>query len=156
MLGDGSNPNITLWQSFDHPMNTWLPCGKLALNKVTGELQRLVSWKNQDDPAPGIFSLEIDPNGTSQYFMLWGNSYKYCSSGMWNGQIFSLVPEMTGKSSSCYGWRGANSGSCFGLCRKHIAKFMLSAGHLAAAMRMPLQSAAASKGSERSNHPTGI
>ena len=56
----------------------------------------MTSWKNKDDPSPGIFSLEVDPNGTSQYFLLWNNSYKYWSSGIWNGQIFSLVPEMTG------------------------------------------------------------
>ncbi|XP_020254027.1 G-type lectin S-receptor-like serine/threonine-protein kinase At2g19130 [Asparagus officinalis] len=65
VLRDGSNPNLTLWQSIDHPTHTWLPGGKLGLNKVTGELQRLISWKTQDDPSPGIFSLEIDPKGSS-------------------------------------------------------------------------------------------
>ncbi|KAJ0966039.1 hypothetical protein J5N97_027177 [Dioscorea zingiberensis] len=95
VLRDGQNSSKILWQSFDNPTHTWLPGGKLAFNKITGESQKLVSWKNSEDPAPGIFSLEIDPNGTSQYLIQWNNSRNYWSSGVWNGQIFSLVPEMT-------------------------------------------------------------
>ena len=106
VLRERSNPNITLWQSFDHPTNTWLPGAKVGLNKVTGEYQRLISWKTADDPAPGIFSFEIDPSGISQYLLLWNNSYSYWISGTWNGKIFSLVPEMTAYSSEtgAYGY----------------------------------------------------
>ncbi|XP_072951019.1 G-type lectin S-receptor-like serine/threonine-protein kinase At2g19130 [Typha angustifolia] len=53
------------------------------------------SWKNSEDPAPGIFSLELDPNGTSQYFIEWNKTRVYWTTGIWNGQIFSSVPEMT-------------------------------------------------------------
>ncbi|XP_038693170.1 G-type lectin S-receptor-like serine/threonine-protein kinase At2g19130 [Tripterygium wilfordii] len=95
VLRDGSNSTDLLWQSLDHPTNTWLPGGRLGLNKRTGETQLLLSWKNEQDPAPGLFNLELDPNGTSQYYILWNRSQTYWTSGTWNGKIFSDVPEMT-------------------------------------------------------------
>ncbi|XXG74170.1 hypothetical protein AAC387_Pa07g2958 [Persea americana] len=95
VLRDGSNSSDIFWQSFDHPTDTWLPGGKLGLNKVTGENQVLYSWKNSENPARGMFSLEIDPNGSSQYYLVWNRSTMYWTSGVWNGQTFSLVPEMT-------------------------------------------------------------
>ncbi|XP_057954868.1 G-type lectin S-receptor-like serine/threonine-protein kinase At2g19130 [Malania oleifera] len=94
VLRGGSNSSSPIWQSFDHPTHTWLPGGKIGLNKITGRNQLLTSWKNADDPAPGLFSLELDPAGTSQYFIRWNNSKTYWTSGTWNGHIFSLVPEM--------------------------------------------------------------
>ncbi|XP_010927759.2 G-type lectin S-receptor-like serine/threonine-protein kinase At2g19130 [Elaeis guineensis] len=94
VLADGSNSSRILWQSIDHPTDTWLPGGKLGLNKVTKQNQRLISWKSSADPAPGIFSVELDPNGTSQYFIQWNKSVSYWTSGTWNGHVFSGVPEM--------------------------------------------------------------
>ncbi|KAM3385036.1 hypothetical protein ACQJBY_009162 [Aegilops geniculata] len=94
-LTDASNASIVYWQSIDHPTNTWLPGGKLGLNKTTGLSQRLIPWKNSADPSPGLSSLELDPNGTTQYFIQWNESINYWTSGPWNGNIFSLVPEMT-------------------------------------------------------------
>ncbi|KAB5556152.1 hypothetical protein DKX38_007061 [Salix brachista] len=94
VIRDGSNPSTIYWQSFDYPTDTWLPGAKLGINKHTGQVQRLISWKNSEDPAPGMFSVGIDPNGSSQFFIEWNRSHRYWSSGRWNGQIFSLVPEM--------------------------------------------------------------
>ncbi|KAE8782869.1 putative serine/threonine-protein kinase receptor [Hordeum vulgare] len=94
-LTDASNSSIVYWRSIDHPTNTWLPGGKLGLNKTTGLSQRLLPWKNKENPSPGLFSLELDPNGTKQYFIQWNESINYWTSGPWNGNIFSLVPEMT-------------------------------------------------------------
>ncbi|XXG73733.1 hypothetical protein AAC387_Pa07g2593 [Persea americana] len=95
VLRDGSNSSDIFWQSFDHPTDTWLPGGKLGLNKVTGENQVLYSWKNSENPARGMFSLEMDSNGSSQYYIVWNRSIRYWTSGVWNGQTFNLVPEMT-------------------------------------------------------------
>uniref|UniRef100_A0A453BB79 Receptor-like serine/threonine-protein kinase n=1 Tax=Aegilops tauschii subsp. strangulata TaxID=200361 RepID=A0A453BB79_AEGTS len=94
-LTDASDASIVYWRSIDHPTNTWLPGGKLGLNKTTGLSQRLIPWKNSLDPSPGLSSLELDPNGTTQYFIQWNESINYWTSGPWNGNIFSLVPEMT-------------------------------------------------------------
>ncbi|KAL5865038.1 hypothetical protein ACOSQ3_002552 [Xanthoceras sorbifolium] len=96
VLRERSN-NLTelLWQSFDHPAHTWLPGMKIGLNKRTNENQLLTSWKNKEDPAPGLFSLELDPtNGSNQYIILWNRSERFWSSGPWDGKIFSWVPEM--------------------------------------------------------------
>jgi hypothetical protein len=96
VVRDGSNSSKYLWQSFDHPAHTWLPGGKIAFNKITNEKQRLISWKNEEDPAPGLFNLELQAN-TSSYIILWNRSIQYWTSGAWDpiSKIFSLVPEMT-------------------------------------------------------------
>ncbi|CAL5355605.1 unnamed protein product [Camellia sinensis] len=94
ILRNGSEPSTIYWQSFDHPTDTWMPGAKLGINKLTGKTQLLTSWKNSEDPAPGRFSLQVDPNGSSQFFIVWNMSRIYWTSGVWNGQRFSLVPEM--------------------------------------------------------------
>ncbi|MBA0717975.1 hypothetical protein Golax_005746 [Gossypium laxum] len=96
VLKDGTKSSTPLWQSLDHPTHTWLPGGKLSLNRRTNQSQLLTSWKNSEDPAPGLFSLELDPNGTNQSFILWNRSEQYWTSGAWDPQrrIFSFVPEM--------------------------------------------------------------
>ncbi|KAI7981201.1 G-type lectin S-receptor-like serine/threonine-protein kinase [Camellia lanceoleosa] len=93
ILRDGSNSNQPIWQSFDHPAHTWLPGGKIAYNKLTNTHQRLTSWKNSEDPSTGLYSLNLDANN-SQYVICWNGSKQYWTSGPWNGQIFSLIPEM--------------------------------------------------------------
>ncbi|KAJ8433622.1 hypothetical protein Cgig2_023561 [Carnegiea gigantea] len=105
VLGDSGNlilressPNNStrvLWQSFDYPGNTWLPDGKISFNKKNGTGQHLTSWKNGDDPAPGLFSLELEPKG-KQYIIKWNGTQQYWTSGTWDSkqQIFNLVPEM--------------------------------------------------------------
>ncbi|KAL2331773.1 hypothetical protein Fmac_019354 [Flemingia macrophylla] len=90
---DGS-ASESLWQSFDHPIDTWLPGGKIKLDKKTKQPQYLTSWKNKENPATGLFSLELDPKGTTSYLILWNKSEEYWRSGPWDGHIFSLVPEM--------------------------------------------------------------
>ncbi|KAK3125332.1 hypothetical protein QOZ80_7BG0603470 [Eleusine coracana subsp. coracana] len=94
-LIDATNSATVYWRSIDHPTNTWLPRGKISLNKIANVSQRLVSWTNAGDPSPGLFSLELDPNRTTQYFIQWNGSITYWSSGPWNGNIFRDVPEMT-------------------------------------------------------------
>ncbi|PIN20981.1 Serine/threonine protein kinase [Handroanthus impetiginosus] len=97
VLRDGSGSNSTsvepLWESFDNPSDTWLPGGRLAYDKRTGKKQRLISWKNTEDPAPGLFSLELDPK-RKQYIIKWNKREQYWKSGAWNEHIFSDVPEM--------------------------------------------------------------
>ncbi|OMO94112.1 hypothetical protein CCACVL1_06161 [Corchorus capsularis] len=96
ILRDGPNSSIILWQSFDHPADTWLAGSKLSFNKRTNQSRRYTSWKSQDDPAPGLFSMEIDPNQTDQVIFIWNTSQRYWVSGAWDEQAnsFSLVPEM--------------------------------------------------------------
>ncbi|OMO99852.1 S-locus glycoprotein [Corchorus olitorius] len=96
VLRQGPNSSTILWQSFDHPADTWLPGMKLSFNKRTNQSQRFTAWKNQDDPAPGFISLEIDPSETNQVIFVWNRSQQYWSTGPWDGQTksFNMVPEM--------------------------------------------------------------
>ncbi|PIN00369.1 Serine/threonine protein kinase [Handroanthus impetiginosus] len=70
-----------------------MPGAKLGYDKRTKKGRFLTSWKNSEDPAPGLFSVEFDPNGT-QYVMMWNRSKQYWTSGSWDGHKFSLIPEM--------------------------------------------------------------
>ncbi|KAK1588464.1 hypothetical protein Q3G72_023564 [Acer saccharum] len=89
---NSSNP---LWQSFDYPTHTWLPGMKIGFNKRTKVNRRLVSWKNKEDPSPGLFSLEVDPtSGSNQYLMLWNRTERYWSSGEWKGGTFKFTPNL--------------------------------------------------------------
>ncbi|XP_051115032.1 G-type lectin S-receptor-like serine/threonine-protein kinase At2g19130 [Andrographis paniculata] len=97
LLDDGrlilQESNSTIWDSFDYPSNTWMPGQKLYYDKRTHKKVVVTSWRNSEDPSPGLFSLEFLPND-SKYIIKWNNSEQYWSSGTWNGHIFSLVPEM--------------------------------------------------------------
>ncbi|KAJ0053300.1 hypothetical protein Pint_02134 [Pistacia integerrima] len=85
---------MPLWQSFDHPTHTWLPGMKFGRNKRTKVNQLLTAWKNKEDPAPGLFSLELDPAGLDQYLIVRNQSEEYWTSGIWNGINFAMIPEM--------------------------------------------------------------
>ncbi|XP_038981803.1 G-type lectin S-receptor-like serine/threonine-protein kinase At2g19130 [Phoenix dactylifera] len=90
VISKGSN--TTIWQSFDHPTDTWMPGGWLGVNKITGEYQSTTSWENPENPAPGPFAQSMDPDGSNQFVLLWNGSEIYWSSGLWNGQYFTAVP----------------------------------------------------------------
>jgi len=42
-----------------------------------------------------MYSLGIDPHGTSQFFLSWNRTVNFWSSGEWKGSIFAGLPEMT-------------------------------------------------------------
>lgn len=96
MLSDVSNAStpLLLWQSFDYPTHIILPGAKLGYDKRTQRKQALVSWKNLIDPAPGLYSLEMDPKH-AQFVIKWNRTTEYWASGSWDGQRFSSVPEIS-------------------------------------------------------------
>lgn len=61
ILIDGSNSTNPLFQSFDYRIHTWLPGDKIGDNNATKRRQVLTSWKHTEDPAPGLFSFELNP-----------------------------------------------------------------------------------------------
>ncbi|KAH9323842.1 hypothetical protein KI387_018481, partial [Taxus chinensis] len=81
------NRSETVWESFDHPTHAWLPGMKIA------KRHKFISWKNSLDPAPGVFSVRLDPSGLKQFVFEWNDSVQYCASGVWNGHYFSKVTE---------------------------------------------------------------
>jgi serine/threonine protein kinase len=79
-----------IWQSFDYPTDTCLPGGRIGLDKVSNRSIILTSWRNNDDPGSGIYSLGI--NG-SEMVMRRNLTTQYWRSGPWNGVYFSLLPQ---------------------------------------------------------------
>ncbi|CAA2993778.1 receptor-like serine threonine- kinase SD1-8 isoform X1 [Olea europaea subsp. europaea] len=96
VLRDESEPRTSegFWQSFDNPTDTLLPGSKIAYNKHTKKETILTSWKNFEDPATGLFSNELDPNGR-QCIIRWNRTKWFWTSGAWNGHFFSSIPGMS-------------------------------------------------------------
>ncbi|PON80507.1 S-locus glycoprotein [Parasponia andersonii] len=92
-LNDESSPSEPLWQSFDYPSHTWLPGAKMGYSKINKTRQILTSWKNSEDPDPGIFSLQLDQSDNS-FVIQWNRSKNSWRSGPWDGHIFSGIPQM--------------------------------------------------------------
>jgi hypothetical protein len=80
-----SENGTTLWQSFDHLTDTFLPEMKLRVRygMDTGA-DRLVSWKGPDDPSVGRFSYGGDPETILQVF-LWDGARPVARTGPWTG-----------------------------------------------------------------------
>jgi hypothetical protein len=95
VLLDGGSSSKVLWQSFDYPTDTLIPEAWLGEEKQTGVYQRLTSWRNAEDPAPGMFTDTIDPNNvsSSEFFYLWNGTRAYWRSGAWTGRVFANVPD---------------------------------------------------------------
>ncbi|KAI5075473.1 hypothetical protein GOP47_0009549 [Adiantum capillus-veneris] len=75
-----------IWESFDHPGNTWLP------SMLLGPGKRLQSWLSPDNPSPGPYALMM--GNVSNFICVYNDSVVYYDSGTWNGNKFSNVPEM--------------------------------------------------------------
>jgi hypothetical protein len=80
-----------LWESFQHPSDTFLPKMKISTNVRTGKKVQLTSWKNPSDPSIGSFSAGFSPLNIPQAFV-WKDSHPYWRTGPWNGQVFNGVP----------------------------------------------------------------
>ncbi|KAL4619302.1 hypothetical protein ACB092_06G069300 [Castanea dentata] len=90
--GNGDAENI-IWQSFDHPTDTFLPGMKYGFNLVTGLSLVLTSWKCRDNPSGGDYTNQLDPNGLPQFFLREGPTV-LSRTGPWNGLHFSGMPNL--------------------------------------------------------------
>ncbi|XP_021829132.1 G-type lectin S-receptor-like serine/threonine-protein kinase CES101 [Prunus avium] len=81
-----------LWQSFDYPTGTLLPKMKLGFDRKTGLNWTLTSWRTDNLPAIGSFTLGLDPTGLKQMVIWWRGSI-YWTSGPWNNGCFSFMYE---------------------------------------------------------------
>jgi hypothetical protein len=75
-----------LWQSFDCPTDTLLPGMNLRLTHNRHQIQRLISWKNPQDPSLGSFSYGADPDQFLQRF-IWNGSKPYRRSPVWSNYL---------------------------------------------------------------------
>ncbi|KAM0915555.1 hypothetical protein ACQ4PT_010779 [Festuca glaucescens] len=76
----------TLWQSFNHPTDTFLPGMKIWIRDNTHAGERLVSWKSPSDPSAGRFSYGGDPAMLLQIF-IWEGAIPVARSGPWTGYL---------------------------------------------------------------------
>ncbi|PQQ01762.1 hypothetical protein Pyn_15608 [Prunus yedoensis var. nudiflora] len=74
VLFQDSKSESFIWQSFDYPTDTLLPGMKVGLNWKTGMEWVLTSWKSENDPGTGNYSLRLYSNqtATAQYFLYKG------------------------------------------------------------------------------------
>ncbi|KAL7615364.1 hypothetical protein Lser_V15G08607 [Lactuca serriola] len=78
-----------IWQSFDHPGDTWLPGMKIGVDLVTGRKRNLTSWKSSDDPSSGSYTVWMDISGYPQLYTMKDESSFQQRVGFWNGQGFT-------------------------------------------------------------------
>ncbi|KAL8127209.1 G-type lectin S-receptor-like serine/threonine-protein kinase At4g27290 [Apium graveolens] len=95
VIRDGADTDTEkyLWQSFDKPGNTQLPGAKLGWNLETGLERYISSWKSDDDPSPGNYTLHADRNGFPQIILRKGSAIQ-ARAGPWNGVRFSGTPDL--------------------------------------------------------------
>ncbi|XP_043808128.1 G-type lectin S-receptor-like serine/threonine-protein kinase RKS1 isoform X2 [Manihot esculenta] len=78
------------WQSFDYPTDTLLPGMRLSLNRKTGREHILTSWRSEDDPGNGDYSIKFNPRGIPQIFVYKG-SRPHWRASPWPWRTFSDV-----------------------------------------------------------------
>ncbi|KAL0873668.1 hypothetical protein Bca101_023373 [Brassica carinata] len=94
-----------IWESFNHPTDTFLPHMRVRVNPQTGDNLAFVSWRSENDPSPGNFSLGVDPSGAPE-IVLWGsNKTRRWRSGQWNSAIFTGIPRMALLTNYLYGFK---------------------------------------------------
>lgn len=97
-----NNSGGVAWESYENPTDTYLPGMRIGLDLQTNANQLLRSWKYEDDPAAGNFSMGMDPHRSTQIF-IWEGSKPRWRSGRWNGQVFIGIIDMV--STYLYGFR---------------------------------------------------
>ncbi|KAG2645085.1 hypothetical protein PVAP13_2KG396500 [Panicum virgatum] len=81
------SPNGTaLWQSFEHPSDTFLPGMKIRVRYRSRDGERLVSWRGPDDPSPGSFTYGMDPDTFLQAF-IWNGTRPVARTAPWTGYL---------------------------------------------------------------------
>ena len=78
---------IILWESFQHPSDSFLARMKLSSNLRKDEKVQLTSWKSPSDPSIGSFSAGIDPLNIPEG-IVWKDGCPNWRTSPWNGQVF--------------------------------------------------------------------
>ncbi|XP_045821807.1 G-type lectin S-receptor-like serine/threonine-protein kinase RKS1 [Trifolium pratense] len=82
-----------IWESFDYPTDTFLPYQRLGFDRKTNQSWFLQSWKTNDDPGKGAFTLTFSTIGKPQFFM-YNNDLPWWRGGPWIGSILAGVPSV--------------------------------------------------------------
>uniref|UniRef100_A0A2N9ERP4 non-specific serine/threonine protein kinase n=1 Tax=Fagus sylvatica TaxID=28930 RepID=A0A2N9ERP4_FAGSY len=76
-----------IWESFQHPSDSFLPGMKISTNFRKNQRVQLTARKSPSDPSIGSFSSGIDKQNTPGAF-IWKDGRPYWRTGPWNGQAF--------------------------------------------------------------------
>ncbi|KAL8460306.1 hypothetical protein ACS0TY_032014 [Phlomoides rotata] len=85
---------VSIWESFSHITNCFLPTMKLSHNIITGKKVTTSSWKNASDPEAGSFFGGLEASEIPQMFTWNKNGRPYWRSGQWNGVILNGIKGM--------------------------------------------------------------
>ncbi|KAL8467907.1 hypothetical protein ACS0TY_031232 [Phlomoides rotata] len=85
---------VSIWESFSHITNCFLPTMKLSHNIITGKKVTTSSWKNGSDPEAGSFFGGLEASEIPQMFTWNKNGRPYWRSGQWNGVILNGIKGM--------------------------------------------------------------
>ncbi|XP_054779126.1 G-type lectin S-receptor-like serine/threonine-protein kinase At1g11330 [Prosopis cineraria] len=88
------NTGETIWESFQHPSNVFVPKMNISLNKITGAKMKLTSWKSHSDPSTGYYSVSLERPDAPDIFAWFNGTHPYSRTGPWNGRIFTGRPMM--------------------------------------------------------------
>ncbi|KAL2327894.1 hypothetical protein Fmac_021321 [Flemingia macrophylla] len=88
-----TDPEVYLWQSFDHPSDTALPGMKLGSDLRTGLTRKYTAWKSPDDPSPGDVDRVLELYNYPEIYTMKGTT-KLFRTGPWNGVYFSGMPKL--------------------------------------------------------------
>jgi hypothetical protein len=88
-----NNTKTVIWESFDHPTDTLLPYQRLGFDRKTNQSWFLQSWKTDDDPGKGAFTLKFSTIGKTQFFM-YKHNLPWWRGGPWIGTILAGVPNV--------------------------------------------------------------
>uniref|UniRef100_A0A6M2F0S7 Non-specific serine/threonine protein kinase n=1 Tax=Populus davidiana TaxID=266767 RepID=A0A6M2F0S7_9ROSI len=104
VLCDSNTSSTTiLWQSFDHPNDTFLSGMKMSANL------KLTSWKSEVDPQEGDFTFQLD-KGKNQFVIL-NHFIKYWTSGESSDFLPYFLSNFTSEESSFKSISASNSTS---------------------------------------------
>ncbi|KAI3769201.1 hypothetical protein L6452_00301 [Arctium lappa] len=92
--GGNDDPEDYIWQSFDHPGNTFLSGSKFGRNLEKGVVTNITSWKTEDDPSQGEYSVYMDFNGFPQIYLSKSDVIQM-RLGSWNGLRYTGMPSLT-------------------------------------------------------------
>ncbi|XP_074305362.1 G-type lectin S-receptor-like serine/threonine-protein kinase SD1-13 [Silene latifolia] len=78
--------NTSIWQSFDHPTDSFLPQSTLVFNQsMPDDVPQ--SWRSINDPSRGQFRIVSLPRSLPECAIMEGDNLYY-RSGPWNGYVF--------------------------------------------------------------------
>ncbi|MED6122140.1 hypothetical protein PIB30_037021 [Stylosanthes scabra] len=88
-----NDTKAVIWQSFDQPTDTLIPHLRLGFDRGTNQSWVIQSWKTDDDPSPGDFTLKFSTSGMPQLF-LYNKNRPWWRGGPWNGEFFMGIPNI--------------------------------------------------------------